>query len=268
MNVLINKHTSSFEITFSPSISLEDRRRFLAALLVQSSKYIALSNTIDGTNKLLCYRSLLLLLPFLYGGFEFLGGQLVIPTGRSRPEDNRLRGHFYGLLANGEFCSLRTQRSARTYPSIQIASTGVDLYRNIRHSLVEGLSGHQDKLSLGLHNFTTLVGVYLQQLERDSLCLCSEINVVDSVGLDLDNLGSLLMDNSNPYYTHHAYRGSRIVNCLHRCYGKAFTLDVWELFGVGSCPCFQVPRLPMEAEIPEDDYESSEGEDDEGFWEL
>nr|AEI55837.1 P0 [Chickpea chlorotic stunt virus] len=270
MNVLINQYTSTLEINFSPSVSLETRRSLICLFLSSSSKFIQQSNEQYGTNSTTCYRSLLLLLPFLFGGFEFLNGQLVIPRLHG---SNRLGWYFQRLLSNAGFCTLRLQscRSAQDYPTIQIAPTRVSLYRYIQCPLVEGLSGHQDVLSLGLQYFTKIVGTYVRQLKQYNLCLRSEIVMGDSVGLDLDLLGSLLLDGPDHNNTYHAYSGSRIINCLHRCYGKALTSDIWELFGVDHCACLQVPSFPLEAEIPEigsEHDEDSEGEDDEGFWEL
>ncbi|AAY90037.1 P0 protein [Chickpea chlorotic stunt virus] len=270
MNVLINKFTSNFEINFSPSLSLATRRSLICLFLANSSEFIKISNERDGTDKSTCYRSLLLLLPFLFGSFEFFGDQLVVPWNGG---NNRHHGLFQRLLTNTRFCTLRLQpgREARYNPSIQITPTRVELYRYIQSPLVEGLSGHQDLLSLGLHHFTKLVGAYVRQLERNNFCLRSEIILGDSVDLDVSHLGILLMDGSDHNNTHHAYSGSRVINCLHRCYGQALTSDIWELFGVDYCPCLQVPSFPLEAEIPEDSFqfdEDSEGEDDEGFWEL
>nr|UHS71625.1 MAG: P0 protein [Polerovirus sp.] len=270
MNFLINNQNSRIELKFSNSLSLDTRRSLTALFLISAEQYLQISHEQHGTQSNVAYCSLLVLLPFLLGGFNFRDGKLVIPSsGRS----HRHHELFRELLAEREFCILSSSENgaAELYSSNPNSCRRANLYRLTYSSLAEGLPRHPEIFGYGTSYIQTLIGSYIRKIERGVFFLRPVFPMGDSLGLDLRTLGFLLLDGRGYNNQYHAYYSSRIVNVLHRIYGKSFTLAFWRLLQLDCGPCFQVPSLPMEAPITEGTCgqdTDDEGEDDEGVWEL
>ncbi|UYP38760.1 P0 protein [Chickpea leafroll virus] len=269
--ITINQFNS--EVVFSDeffALPFFLRREFLIQILRNFLNFSDQSARIYGTNQDRSLFSFLFQLPFLFGGYTFIGGVIRLP----RSPKSKRRRVFNDLLAGNSLFTLHMGAELHSPGSLKFQNTrgssgsnagGDILYRNIQNPLVEGIAGHADVLAEGYKPFRRLVSSWCNRLESSDFELRPHFVVGRNTSLGLDSLADDLLVFTTPGQQCHVGCYYRLVRSLHGLYGEAATFSVWRLLCLDCCACVESVEFPSSLAIQEY-FQSEEGEDGEGVW--